>query len=116
MSLAITLEIPDDIAENYPTDGELKRTMLENIVINEFQKGLLSIGQSAELLGLTYEGFIELLGEHRLPFITATPEELEASYQAFSSFMETYPIWTPYNVPAESEQIGRHAHERAGSL
>ena len=89
MSLAVTLEIPDDIVENYSSDDELKRSLLESVVLNEFQKGLLSIGQSAELLDLTYEGFIELLGAHRLSFITATPEELEDSYQAFSRFIET---------------------------
>lgn len=101
MSHAVTLEIPDDIVENYSSDDELKRSLLESVVLNEFQKGLLSIGQSAELLGLTYEGFIELLGEHRLPFITATGEELEASYQAFSRFMETYekPRLSPTQVP-----------------
>ena len=90
MSRAITLEIPDAIAEHYATGDELKRTIFENLVLNEFQKGLLSIGQSAQLLGLTYEGFIELLGEHKLSFITATPQELEVSYREFETFMETY--------------------------
>ncbi len=90
MSLAITLDIPDDIAENYTSDDELKRSMLESVVLDEFQKGLLSIGQSAQLLGLTYEEFIEMIGKHRLPFITATPEELAESYRDFKRFIVSY--------------------------
>ena len=90
MSLAVTLDIPDDIAGNYTSDDDLKRSMLESVVLNEFQKGLLSIGQSAQLLGLTYEEFIELLGKHRLPFITATSEELVGNYRDFKRFMASY--------------------------
>lgn len=50
MSHAVTLEIPDDIAKNYSSDDELKRSLLESVVLSEFQKGLLSIRQSAETM------------------------------------------------------------------
>ena len=84
------IKIPDLIVENYNTTDELERCIYEDIVISEFQKGNLSIRDSAELLGLTYEGFIEFLGKKELSFITATKEELKESYENFESFMHTY--------------------------
>ena len=89
MSKTVNIPIPDAIAENYAT-AELDKFMFEDIIISEFQKGNLSIRESAELLGLTYEGFMEFLGERRLSFINATKDELEESYKNFESFMQTY--------------------------
>ena len=90
MSQAITIEIPDSIAEQYATWGELKESIYESVVIREFQKGVLTIRESAQILGLTYEGFMEWLGERGLSFITATPQELEESYNNFEKFMQSY--------------------------
>ena len=89
MSKTVNIPIPDAIAENYAT-AELDKFMFEDIIISEFQKGNLSIRESAELLGLTYEGFMKFLGERRLSFINATKDELEESYKNFESFMQTY--------------------------
>ena len=69
---------------------ELKRRLFEDIVIAEFQKGNLSMRESAKLLGLTYEGFLEWLGRQKLPFITASQEELVDSYHHFEAFMQSY--------------------------
>ncbi len=52
-------------------------------VISEFQKGHLTIRESAKLLDLTYEGFIELLGERNLSFINTSQDELAQSYVHF---------------------------------
>ena len=60
------------------------------MVIREFQKGFLTIHQSAQVLGLSYDGFMEWLGERGLSFITATPQELEESYNNFKIFMQGY--------------------------
>ena len=89
MSQTITITVPDAIAEEYPTMVELKNIIYENMIIREFQKGVLSIRESAQLLGLTYEGFMEWLGKRKISFITATPEELEESYQEFERRMQT---------------------------
>ena len=90
MPKTINIEIPDTIIENYNTADELERCIFEDIVISEFQKGNLSIRDSAELLSLTYEGFIEFLGQRKLSFINATKAELEESYKDFETFMQTY--------------------------
>jgi len=90
MSKTISIKIPDTIVENYSTTDELERCIYEDIIISEFQKGNLSIRDSAELLGLTYEGFIEFLGKRKLSFITATKDELEESYRNFENFMKIY--------------------------
>lgn len=81
MPQIIQLEIPDDIIEEYASVEEMKRNIYEDIIIREFQKGHLSIGRAAKLLGLTYAGFMIWLGERKVSFITATKEELEESYQ-----------------------------------
>lgn len=90
MPKTINIEIPDPIIENYASIDELERSLYEDIIISEFQKGNLSIRDSAELLGLTYEGFIEFLGKRKIPFINATKDELEESYKNFELFMQTY--------------------------
>ena len=88
MPKTVSIEIPDSIVEKYGSSDELERSIFEDIVIGEFQKTNLTIRESAKLLGLTYEGFIELLGKRKLPFASATKEELEESYNDF----ETYKI------------------------
>lgn len=90
MSQMINMQIPDAIAENYITMDELQRGLYEDIIISEFQKGNLSIRDCAELLNLTYEGFLEFLGERKLSFITASKDELEESYANFERFAKTY--------------------------
>jgi len=67
-----------------------KRSLYEDIIVAEFQKGNLSICESAELLSLTYEGFLEWLGRQKLSFITASQKELAESYNYFETFMQSY--------------------------
>lgn len=90
MSETITLEIPATIVEMSNNLTELKRRLYEDIIIAEFQKGNLSIRESAALLDLTYEGFLEWLGRQKLSFITASREELNESYHEFEAFMQHY--------------------------
>ncbi len=88
MPKTVTIEIPDSIVEKYGNSDELERSIFEDIIISEFQKANLTIRESAKLLGLTYEGFIELLGRRKLPFAHATKDELEESYNEFETFMQ----------------------------
>jgi len=88
MNQTITIEVPESIAEQYMTWEELTESVYESMVIREFQKGMLTIHQSAQILGLTYDGFMEWLGARGLSFITATPQELEESYNNFEKFMQ----------------------------
>lgn len=89
MTQMINIQIPDSIAEIYPTVDELQKGLYEDIVISEFQKGNLSIRDSADILNVTYEGFMEFLGERNLSFITASKAELDESYVNFERFTQT---------------------------
>lgn len=90
MAQTVNIQIPDMIAENYPTLDELQRGLYEDIIISEFQRGNLSIRDCAQLLDLTYEAFIEFLGKRKLSFITASKDELEKSYANFEKFVQAY--------------------------
>lgn len=56
--------------------------------LHERQRGYISLGRAAELLGMTYSEFFNLLGQKGRSFINASPEELEDSYQHFKKMME----------------------------
>jgi predicted HTH domain antitoxin len=80
----ITIEIPDEFANQFASIDEIRRTVYEDFIIEQWQQGKLSLGEAAKLLNLTYVEFFELLGKKGLSFINATPEELQESYQTFS--------------------------------
>ncbi|MBF0451843.1 MAG: UPF0175 family protein [Candidatus Magnetomorum sp.] len=85
----ITLEIPDDISCQFITEKEMRRTVFEDFVIGRRQSGLISHGEAARLLNITYTDFFRLMGQRGLSFINATNEELEHSYQNFNKIMES---------------------------
>ncbi len=75
--LSIQLEIPDEISAYYDSPQQLPQVVYADFLAQEFQKGHTSLGQGAQLLGLTYEQFmIDFLGGRRISFINGTPEEL----------------------------------------
>mgnify|MGYP001237723029 CR=1 FL=1 len=84
----IMVDIPDDIAETFHDIEELRQTLYEDFVIEQRQQGKISLGRAAELLGISYTEFFDLLGEKGLSFINATPQELEESYQHFTQVMK----------------------------
>jgi len=90
MSKTITIDIPEIIWGQYEDPSEIEKTIFEDIIIGEYQKGNLSIREGAKILGLTYEGFIEWLGKRNLPFINASNEELQEDYEEFERFMERH--------------------------
>ena len=90
MPQTININIPDSILENYSSVDEMEDSIYEDIVVSEFQKGNLSIREGAELLDLTYEGFMEFLGKRQISFVNATKDELEKSSKNFECFMQNY--------------------------
>ena len=84
----ITVEIPDDLAANFDTADAIRRALFEDFVIEQRQSGAISLGKAAELLGLSYVGFVELLGSKGLGPVNATPDELADSWQRFSALMD----------------------------
>jgi len=76
---AITIEIPEEIVENYHTIEALRQAIYEYVVANEYQKGNISIRQGAKMLNLTYEEFmVDFLGDRKISFINGASLELEA--------------------------------------
>lgn len=85
---AITVEIPDDLAVNFDTPEAIRRALFEDFVIEQRQRGVISLGKAAELLGLTYAAFLNLIGQKGLSPINASPEDLDESYRRFAELMD----------------------------
>lgn len=83
----VTLEIPDELAANFESIHELRRTLYEDFVIEQRQQGRLSLGEAAALLDLTYSEFFMLLGKKGLSYVNADRAELDDSYQRFRHMM-----------------------------
>ena len=86
--LAITVEIPDDLAANFDTPEAIRRALFEDFVIEQRQRGAISLGKAAELLDLSYPEFLDLLGGKGLSPINASPSELDESYRRFIELMD----------------------------
>ncbi len=84
----ISIEIPDELVESFNNVDELQKTVYEDFVIEQRQNGNISLGRAAELLGITYTEFFDLIGKKGLSFINASSDELEQSYQKFEKVME----------------------------
>jgi len=51
---AITVDIPDDLAANFDTPEAIRQALFEDFVIEQRQRGAISLGKAAELLGISY--------------------------------------------------------------
>lgn len=88
MTRSIQLRVPVMIAETYQNPQVMEQSLYEDIILGEYQKGCLSIREAGDMLGVTYEGFLEWLGARQLSFICANPAELAQDYQTFERLME----------------------------
>lgn len=79
----ISIQIPDDILSNFENIEDIQRTIYEDFIIEQRQNGNISLGRAAELLGIKYTDFFDLLGKKGLSYINASEEELDGSYKAF---------------------------------
>ncbi|MCF8002953.1 MAG: UPF0175 family protein [Chromatiaceae bacterium] len=59
----LTLTLPDELAANFKSEDELRRTLYEDFIIEQRQVGAISLSKAAELLDLSYQGFLALLGQ-----------------------------------------------------
>lgn len=83
----VTIEIPEEILDQFDNLDDVRRAVFEDFIIVQRQKGNISLGRAAELLGIPYTQFFELLGQKGLSFINATGKELDESYQHFEEVM-----------------------------
>ncbi|MBL7727494.1 MAG: UPF0175 family protein [Dinghuibacter sp.] len=66
----LTLQIPD----NVPLDEQEAKMMLASRL---YEKGILSMGQAAEMAGYSKRTFMELLGKYNVSVFNYPIEELE---------------------------------------
>ncbi len=90
MPKTISINIPDDILEDYQTLDDVRRAVYEDLIIEERQKGNISMGRAAQLLSITYTEFFDLLGSRGFSWINVTKEDREQSYMLFEEFLKTY--------------------------
>ena len=88
----MSLEIPQVIWEIEPNMTALQRRIVEYLVLDEYQKGKISIRDGAKILGLSYEEFMDFLGAHQVSFSNATPEERQESYTHFRTYMQQHTL------------------------
>lgn len=84
----ITIPIPQPIWNVEPDIAALQQRLEEYLILDEYQRGSISLREGAAMLHLSYEEFMDFLGSHRVSFINATLEESQESYRAFSNYME----------------------------
>ena len=68
----LTVQIPDSVDER-----EAKMLLASKL----YEKGSLSLGQAAELVGYSKRTFMELLGTYEVPVFDYTEAELEKDIQ-----------------------------------
>ena len=83
----ITIELPDEILDHFDDLNEVRKAVYEDFIIVQRQRGNISLGRAAELLGKTYTEFFELLGQKGLSFINANRQDLDESYRRFENVM-----------------------------
>lgn len=86
----ITVDLPEDVLDNFANVDEIRKAIYEDFIIAQRQKGHISLGRAAELLGLSYTEFFDLLGRKGLSFINANKAELEESQQGFDRILEQH--------------------------
>jgi predicted HTH domain antitoxin len=82
-ALKVEIELPRDLlaALNIP-EPELGRRAKEWVVLELFQEGEISAGKAAEILGIPKTRFLDLLDRRNLPYLDASPTELERDLAA----------------------------------
>ena len=77
-TVRIELDVPRDLLNVLnTTETDVEPRLLELIAIELFRENEISSGKAAELLGMSKESFIQLLGQRNIPYFTETPEEFD---------------------------------------
>lgn len=72
-----TIQIPDEIARLLGPDECLPQALTEAVVLELFRERRISAGKAAELLKLSYRGFLDLLQTKNIPVVTTPPRDPE---------------------------------------
>ena len=77
----ISLEVPDSILDSYNQNlQEIVQEAKQAFIISEYQKGHLSLKQSANALNLPYREFLELLSSLNIAIDGLNQNESEQQY------------------------------------
>lgn len=88
-TVRIELDVPRDLLNVLnTTETDVEPRLLELIAIELFRENEISSGKAAELLGMSKESFIQLLGQRNVPYFTETPEELEKQVDAIGKILD----------------------------
>ena len=82
--IQLELEVPDEVKQiEDEFRAAAQESLLQATALRLFEKGLISSGYGAAMLGITRWDFIQLLGKHGIPFFNyGAEEEIEQELQA----------------------------------
>lgn len=73
----VGLVLPPELAELLdPTGADVPARAREALVLHLFQQQVISSRKAAELLGISWDAFLELLSERDIPYFQQTIEEV----------------------------------------
>ena len=82
MKVKFELELPEELQELFESEEAATRAAKEALVLDLVNRGEISQGKAAELLGLDRWELLDLLAKHGLPALSQTPEELRQDVEA----------------------------------
>jgi predicted HTH domain antitoxin len=68
-----TIQVADELAQLLGPDERLPQAFTEAVVLEVFREHRISAGKAAELLGLSYREFLDLLQTKHIPVVTTPP-------------------------------------------
>ena len=77
MKVKFELELPEELQELFKSEEVAIRAAKEALVLDLLNRGEISQGKAAELLGVDRWELLDLLGKHGLPVPAQTREELQ---------------------------------------
>lgn len=84
--MEVTVSIPDKFIPVFEHDTEISRQVLEAYAIESYRQEKMSLGQVAELLGLSIDETNAFLKQHNIP-LNYDREDLEQDIQAVELFL-----------------------------
>jgi predicted HTH domain antitoxin len=88
-----TMELSEDAYLSLSSLGFSKKKIAEEarhlLAANLYQKGMLSLGKSAELSGMNMEQFILLLNDLNIPVVDYDEDELKAEFKTVKGLVKS---------------------------
>lgn len=69
----VKFKIPKELAKEIKN---ISKYGYQSFILGLYLDEEISIGKAAQLLNMTYDEFIDLLGKYKIPYFRETPEEI----------------------------------------